>query len=243
MNLLAACTLFTSCSLLAATAHAQITYSFGPKGGLTGAKAHYQDNIVTGKTSYRTGFEAGVQGVLGWNHWQLQPALVYRRNSFHLAGAQADVIGTDGVSPSQYKEDIRLNYLTAPVMLTYAQHGDGQGWQVFAGPYLSALVGGHFRFWRPSTAAIVSIEGPVKGGTRPLSSAFDLVNYSQRMDAGLQAGLGYRHKQVLLQAAYSVGLRNLTSENSRYYIGFGPNYKNRVFQFSLAYLFQLKSST
>jgi hypothetical protein len=247
INIRTACTLFIGSYLLVATAHAQTTFSFGPKGGLTGAKAHYQDNpypdIVTGKASYRTGFEAGVQGVLGWNHWQLQPALLYRRNSFHLAGAQADVMGTDGVIPAPYEEDIRLNYLTVPVMLAYAQHGNGLGWQVFAGPYLSVLVGGHYHFWRPSTAAIASVEGPVKGGTRPASSTFDFANYSQRVDAGLQAGLGYRHKQLLLQAAYSVGLRNLTSEGSSSYIGFGPNYKNRVFQVSLAYLFQLKNRT
>jgi hypothetical protein len=245
MNILAACTFFTSCSLLVATAHAQTTFSFGLKGGLTGAKAHYQDspNTLTGKASYRLGFEAGVQGVLSWNHWQFQPALLYRRNSFHLAGTQTDVIGTDGVTPAPYEEDIRLSYLTVPVMLAYAQQGNGQGLQVFAGPYLSVLVGGHFRFWRPSTAAIVSVEGPVKGGARPASSFFNFVNYSQRVDAGLQAGLGYRYKQALLQATYSVGLRNLTSENSSSYIGFGPNYKNRVFQVSLAYLFQSKSKT
>jgi hypothetical protein len=182
MNLLPACIFFTSCSLLVATAHAQTTFSVGPKGGLTGAKAHYQDNpypdIVTGKASYRPGFEAGLQGVLRWNHWQLQPALLYRRNSFHLAGTQADVIGTDGVSPTPYEEDIRLNYLTVPVMLAYTQQGNGRGWQVFAGPYLSVLVGGTSTFGGPPPPLSSVSKAQSKGAHAP-QAAFSTLSITR----------------------------------------------------------------
>jgi len=247
MNVFAACLLASGGVLLWAPAPAQPTCSVGPRAGLVGATAYFPNvprldaDALTIQNGYRVGFAAGAQGVLGWRHWQLQPALLYARHGFHLAGTQANTISTDGVTPAPYEVDVRLNYLALPVNLAYAQRADGQGWQVFAGPYLSALVGGRFRFWQPSTALVVDIAGPVKGGPTPAGSGYDAVQYSQRVDAGGQAGLGYRRRHLLLQATYSVGLRNLTSEGSSHRIGFGPDYKNRVFQLSLAYLFTRKS--
>lgn len=128
---------------------------------------------------------------------------------------------------------------------TYAQHASGQGFQLFAGPYLGLLVGGDYLFTLPSSTVVTNVGGDIKGGKYPdgYSGFTDHTAYSRRLDAGLQAGIGYQRGQVLAQVCYSVGLRNLAPSNydTYSYIGHGPDYKNRGFQVSLAYLFSPKN--
>lgn len=246
--------LLSSFSLLAATtSQAQVTFSVGPKVGLNVATTRFvpdersfsQGSVTTSNTSYRSGFEAGILGSIGFGHFQVQPAVLYSQKGFDIAGTQSNVISTDGTQPAPYQQTSRMSYLTVPINFTYAQHKNGQGLQVFAGPYLGILVNGNYTFTRPSTTLVASISGDIVGRARPddFDGFTNFTLYSQRVDAGLQAGLGYQWGPVLVQAAYSMGLRNLTpSDYDRFpYLSNGPDYSNRVFQFSLAYLFGPKS--
>jgi hypothetical protein len=241
-----------SFALLALMAQAQVTFRLGPQVGLNVATTRYAPDerylsygaVTTSITSYRPGFEAGVLGSIGFGHFLVQPAVLYSQKGFHVRGTQSNVMATDGTIPAPYEQANRMNYLTLPLSVAYAQHKSGQGFQVSAGAYLGILVGGAYRFTRPSTALVVDQSGAIKGGKRPadFNGFTDRVLYSQRIDAGLQAGLGYQWGHALLQACYSVGLRNLAPDDydSHSYLGNGPDYSNRVFQLSLAYLLGLK---
>ncbi|WP_071885885.1 outer membrane beta-barrel protein [Hymenobacter sedentarius] len=135
---------------------------------------------------------------------------------------------------------MRLNYVALAVHLAYAPAHSGQGVQAFVGPYLGALVGGH-RVVDDLIASPqpVEIRTRVAGGGHPYPLV-DRTYYSQQLDAGVQAGLGYRAGPLLVQADYSWGLRNLTppvvDENNNIIAPSGfPSY-SRAFQASCAYL-------
>jgi hypothetical protein len=238
-------------ALLALSAQAQVTFRVGPRVGLNIATTRfapdesYPGAVTTSRTSARPGFEAGVVASLGFGHFQLQPAVLYSQKGFHVQGTQSNVIGTDGTQPAPYQQANRMSYLAVPLNVAYARHKNGQGFQVFAGPYLGILVGGNYRFTRPSTAAVVEVAGAIKGGKRPTdyNGFTDRTLYSQRVDAGMQAGIGYQWGPALLQATYSAGLRNLAPDDFATYafLGNGPDYRNRVVHVSLAYLVGPKS--
>jgi hypothetical protein len=61
--------------------------------------------------------------------------------------------------------------------------------------------------------------------------------YSQRLDAGIQVGAGYRLVSMLLQLSYSVGLRNLNASYALNQVPTpAPTYQNRAFQVALTYV-------
>jgi len=134
------------------------------------------------------------------------------------------------------EEEVRLNYLTLPLNFAFTLGRDGQGLQVFAGPYVSLLVGGNY------TTKISSFND-VTGKIKAASTSDGKDRYAQRFDGGLQGGLGYRLKAFQLQASYSLGLRN--SAVQLQYNGRVPDnepaYYNRAFQVSLSYLVSAKS--
>lgn len=66
--------------------------------------------------------------------------------------------------------------------------------------------------------------------------------YFQRYDAGVQAGIGYRCHDFLIQAGYYLGLLNTGISyplNAPDYRN-GPTYRNRSFQLTASYLFSKK---
>jgi hypothetical protein len=165
--------------------------------------------------------------------------VLFSQKGYHLEGTY---ISTGSQSPFSFdgKGDYRLNYLTIPLNFVYTQRTTGQRVQAFAGPYLSWLVGGHYEAQTTYVNNYLSIsrEGKVVAGDVYQITADNA--YSRRFDAGLQAGLGYRYKAAVLQASYSLGLRNLASDVK---LGFNSPtsptaaYYSRAFQVSLAYLF------
>ncbi|MDO7846672.1 porin family protein [Hymenobacter sp. M29] len=224
--------------LLAAPARAQTSFSIGPRVGLNLATYHYSEKPILGTIGYRAGVEAGVAATVGREHFALQAAVLYSQKGFiqrytvDLRTANNLPLGTADI---EYRN--RLNYLTIPLSLAYTQGSDGQGAQVFAGPYLGVLLSGRYE-------SVETLQGGGESTTRagditPISkTAPDLAAYTQRFDAGLQAGLGYRYRALLLQVNYSLGLRSLAASYS--YNGVpvsNPAYYNRAFQGSLTYLF------
>lgn len=218
--------------LLTATAHAQTTFSFGPRLGLNASTAHF----TYIETSTHVGFEAGLTGNLQVGHFAVQPSLLFSQKGYQARGG---LVSFD--TPITYEETVRLNYLTLPLNLAYSLGKAGQGLQVFAGPYLGLLVGGNYRRQVHSGGYLggPDYDSEYSGKVKP-GEVFSVTDnrYSQRLDAGLQAGLGYRWQGWQVQAGYSLGLRNLASSFQAYD---GTRYReaanyNRAFQVSLSYL-------
>ncbi|MVN78953.1 outer membrane beta-barrel protein [Hymenobacter sp. HMF4947] len=225
--------LFFAGSLLwAGTAQAQTTFSIGPRVGLNVSSARFP-TIDQPATSNRSGVEAGLTSTVQFGHFALQPSLLFSQKGYRTSSYYLNI---DMLIPTE--EDIRLNYLTLPLNLAYTLGRNGQGLQVFGGPYASLLVGGNY------AQRLRGFDGETTGKIKPASLATETDNrYSRRFDGGLQAGVGYRLKGFQLQASYSLGLRNLAVPYQVFNGGtYTPSsYYNRAFQVSLSYLVGGKS--
>ena len=245
--------------LLTSAAQAQDTFSMGPRLGLNLSSAPFKDEQHTYDTGSRLGVEAGFGFNVNFGHFALQPALLYSQKGFTINQTYT----TTFTSPSYVEttrtmldEEYRLNYVTIPVNFAYALRADGQGLQLFAGPYFGLLLGGNFKYTDREEATSQNVvvrsftdtgSGKVFGGDSytPTTSANNKF-YSRSKDAGLQFGLGYRKSSFLLQAGYSMGLRNLGADlqitnSAGTSTTAGPTYYNRAFQVSLTYLLGPKS--
>jgi hypothetical protein len=102
-------------------------------------------------------------------------------------------------------------------------------------------LGGHYKRQIHSGGYIggPTYDTEVSGKVKPADIVSDgYYKYSQRFDTGLQAGVGYRLGGFLLQASYSLGLRNLATQFQGYDGRLYDNseYYNRAWQVSLSYL-------
>jgi hypothetical protein len=218
-------------------AQAQTTFRVGPHVGGRLSTVHFQqaDNDYHPKATYRLGWSAGLAGEIGLGHWALQPAVLYEQGGF-----QSQMLYVNGRFTYDNRDDVRLHYLTIPLRVAYRQRATGQGVQVFAGPYLGLLLGGHYQETSDNVNGGFHAEasGPVSANPNASPSP-GLVQ--QRVDAGMEGGVGYRYQGFLLQASYRLGLRNVNSEEYYGLISFGSTrYQNRAFQTSLTYLFGSK---
>ncbi|RZJ87021.1 MAG: PorT family protein [Hymenobacter sp.] len=225
--------------LVATVAPAQTRFSIGPTGGVQTATVHYPENQNFPST-YRPGLQAGLLATLTFGHFALQPAVLYSQKGYHSEG-RVTYPDPDPFS-LEAQADYRLNYVTIPLHFLYTQRATGQGWHVLAGPYLGLLLGGHYKAQSRylNSTHIYRAEGKVVAGDlEPTASSSA---YSRRVDAGLQAGIGYRYKAALVQLTYSWGLRNVASDFTFGGTAYArPAYYNRAVQVSLAYLFISKS--
>ena len=227
--------LLASCLARLAPAHAQATFSIGPRVGLSLATYHHGES-QPGTVGYHPGFEAGLVGSAGFGHVAVQPTLLYsQKGDTFRAPVDFRNVNNIPIGSGELLRKNRLNYLTLPLNVAYRQHPDGQGFQVFAGPYLGLLLSGSYEI---TTTANGSSVGGASGRITPVANdAPDLDVYARRFDTGLQGGLGYRHQALLLNIGYSVGLRNVAARYTYNGIPVSSSpYYNRAFQVSLAYL-------
>lgn len=236
-HLLLALALLSAVSLT----HAQVRFTAGPQVGYNLTTVNYKfDTGRSYTTSSRSGFAAGMMADIGFGHFAIQPAVQFTQKGYDQTVNSSSSL----VTSSQ----IRFNYLAVPVNLAYTQHRNGQGAQVFGGPYVGALLGGHYtsvtRYPPNILLPDITRTGEVVAAESYTPTSTDSNFYSRRVDAGLQFGLGYRYQGLLLQAAYSLGLPNQASMAEQLPGGgpsASPTYRNRAFQVSLAYLFGPKS--
>jgi len=222
--------------LLAGAAQAQTTFSVGPRVGFNISSAHFPTNesVSYAPPSYasRSGFEAGLTSTLQFGHFAVQPSLLFSQQGYRSSGF---LLSFDMLS--KYEEDIRLNYLTLPLNLAFTLGRDGQGPQIFAGPYASLLVGGRYS---QQASGFDENTGKIRGANQTT----DFRNwYARRIDGGLQAGVGYRLKGLQLQASYRLGLRNVMVPREGAYgrTYDRPDHYNRSLQVSLSYLVSTRS--
>lgn len=227
--------------LAASLAHAQVRFSAGPQVGYTLSTADYKFSNATFDNRYRSGFSGGLTAEVGVGHLLIRPAVLFAQKGYNQEYTNNGSFGTTGTTSSR----TRIDYLTVPLNIGYAQHNDGQGFQVFAGAYFGFVLGGHYNGESDYSSPYVS-------GTQHQTYSGSIVtdgnvtsNTDQPVrskDFGVQGGIGYRYQSLLAQLEYSVGLKNVDPNNSSgsSYTG-SPTYHNRVFQLSLAYLFGPKS--
>lgn len=251
--------LISSLLLLAPVAQAQATFGMGLRLGLNAASAPFKDEQRTYATNSRLGAEAGFAFDVSFGHFVLQPALLFSQKGFTINDTYSTTFSSSGyveTTRTMLNEEYRLNYVTIPLNFAYALRADGQGLQLFAGPYLGFLLGGTYKYDDREEATSNNVvmrsstdtgSGNIVGGDYYSTSSSNTKFYSRSKDAGLQFGLGYRKSNFLLQTGYSMGLRNLGADYQTSYGPFGtktvagPSYYNRAFQVSLAYLFGPKS--
>ena len=185
---------------LAPAARAQTTFCLGAQVGGTLSSLRYSTGSAY-STSLRPGLEAGLLATWQYQHWSLQPGVRFSQQGAFL---HQELYPGGAAEERAY----RFNYLSVPLTLAYAIRSDGQGLQVFAGPYVSMLVGGSYRYRFPYTLVAGDVSGQVRAGGL---NATDAYYHTQRVDAGLQAGVGYRFRHLLVQASGSLGLRNLAA--------------------------------
>jgi hypothetical protein len=225
---------FVTGALLAGTAQAQTTFSIGPRVGLNVSTIHLADDYGVPYTS-RASFEAGLTSNIQRGHFALQPSVLFSQKGYDSSGSL-----TSYDSPVSYEEQVRLNYLTVPLNVAFTLGKNGQGLQVFAGPYVGILLGGNYtrQIHAEGYLGGPAIDTEISGKVKPASIVSDSDNkYSRRVDTGVQAGIGYRLRGFQLQAGYSLGLRNLATQyRTGSYSYDGTAYRNRAWQVSLSYL-------
>lgn len=215
-------------SLGATAAHAQTTISFGPRLGGNLATGTLSPLDLSGSAvspdlglshSPLLGYQLGVAASIGSGHWAFQPALLFTQK-----GGRQKAVGTFSPTTGTYnnydiKVDSRINYLELPLNVVYGFEPDGEGWQVFAGPYVAVGVGG-----RADYTQVVTINYPgapvtfTNSGNQQIAfgntfassdpNAPDADARVRRFDAGLNAGVGYRRGPVQVQLGYGLGLVN-----------------------------------
>lgn len=223
--------------LTASAAQAQVT--LGPRVGLnlSTVAVDLKDAGDEFDPESRIGGQVGVALNVPMGKLALQPALLISQKGFT---AQEK-------STAQYKtsleQKMRLTYLEVPLNLVFTTGGT-EGFQVFAGPYLGVGVGGRYSikgswsyndgFFRDN--GTVDESGDVKFASQyPKSNNSDNA-YFRTLDAGLNAGLGYKLKAFQVQLGYGLGLGNIIPNDED---GKEPDDKlhNRGFQLTASYFF------
>jgi hypothetical protein len=212
-------------------AQAQIRFSAGPQLGYTLATTTYQlFAYATYDTRYRSGFCGGLTGELGLGHLFIRPTVLYTQKGYNQEEDRGGGLHTSS--------HVRTDYLTIPFNIGFTQHRDGQGFQVFAGPYFGLILGGHYTRSNTAFGTQIYSGGIVAEGHSGSTSDQPI----RATDVGLQGGIGYHYQRLLGQLEYSVGLQNADPNRSGASSFYGSSaYHNRMFQLSLAYLFGLKS--
>ena len=218
---------------------AQAAFSIGPT---VGGNLATMRMAATGDAGYRYRLDwlAGAQAEVRWGKVAVQPALLFSQKGYKTSEI-ADYRNSNNQSLGlfEYRNNVRLGYLTLPLNVVYAPLGTRSGPQVFAGPYASVLLTArdvHTDLTDPTDPTAVATDHLTITNSK-LASTTPYYGF-RRFDAGLQGGLGYRYRAFQLQASYSLGLRTTAPQ----YAHSGSYYEvtsvyNRSFQLSLAYLF------
>ena len=216
--------------LIVNRAQAQISFSFGPRlgGNLSTAtfNALEQSTGSSGTlTTSRTpllGVQVGLAASFGKGPWMVQPALIFSQK-----GVRQKATATDSFASETFTVTLdatsRVNFLELPVNVVYAFGADGQGFQVFAGPYLAMGVGGNAeiseKLTSSNTASLFNGEASGSKGYA-FGNTFAEPNYNnsatdydfdarvRRFDAGANFGVGYRTGPFQVQLSYAFGLLN-----------------------------------
>jgi hypothetical protein len=250
-------------------AQAQSTVTFGPRLGLNVSTFSYKYGEIpeelSNEASYVTGVQVGGTANISFGKLAFQPSLLFSQKGAELKFSAEDKSNAPYTTTVTYTAKPKLNYLEIPLNLVYNVNGEDGGFQVFAGPYVAFGVGGDgssrlaIDSDDPSLVALGAVtsipigldieygerqnpnedlEGSVNGGS-PTSSSPKVIATFRRLDAGLNAGVGYRMGPYQLQLGYGLGLVNFSPKDPDGNDTGGEIY-NRSFQVSANYFFGAK---
>ncbi|GAB2954236.1 hypothetical protein GCM10027048_19490 [Hymenobacter coalescens] len=233
--------------LASASAYGQLRFEAGPQLGLHVGLGDYHHMGRTYDTKLALNGQAGAAVSLGWRHWGLQASGLFAQKGIRVDDDYQPDTRFTNMLYVRSRQRYRFDYLTVPVNLVYHLRADGQGLQVFGGGYVSRLLGGRFRY---DDVNVMMWDGAplvyAGDGSRKVRAA-DVYEedrergrlYVRPWDAGVQAGLGYRHQRLLVQLGYTRSLRDLGPTYPYMGPNFrmeGPSYKLRGLQLTATYL-------
>lgn len=174
------------------------------------------------KRSALAGYQVGVAASFGSGHWALQPALVFTQK-----GVKQRLLENTNFGGYDFTVDFsvnsRVHYLELPLNVVYGFGADGEGFQVFAGPYVAVGVGGRTDFELTETTTNPNYPEPhTKSGSAGMAfgntfseepsistPSVDWEGRARRFDAGVNFGVGYRQGPIQVQLGYGLGLLNV----------------------------------
>jgi len=211
-------------------AQAQTRFSIGPRLGANLSTATFnnleQSTSSSGTlTSSRTpllGVQVGMVASIGKGPWMVQPALIFSQKGVRQKATATNSFFSGETFTATLDATSRVNFLELPVNVVYAFGADGQGFQVFAGPYLAMGVGGKAKISEKLTSSDPNslFNGEVSGSKSfAFGSKFVEPDYSsaggdyfdarvRRFDVGANLGIGYRTGPFQVQLSYAFGLLN-----------------------------------
>ncbi|MBO2011843.1 outer membrane beta-barrel protein [Hymenobacter negativus] len=208
---------------------AQTSVSFGPRLGGNLSTATFSSleqttggsGTLTSSSTPLLGWQIGMAASFGKGPWMVQPALIFTQKGVKQKASASDSFGSQTLTAT-IDATSRVNFLELPVNVVYAFGADGQGFQVFAGPYLAIGVGGKAEISEKLTSSdpnsLFNGEGNGSKGyafgntfvepdpNSPNDFAFDA--RVRRFDAGANLGVGYRTGPFQVQLSYAFGLLN-----------------------------------
>lgn len=222
------------CALGVATASAQTSYRFGVRAGgnyaTTTEKSPVQTSSGNATSSYSKSpifaYQLGIVLEARKGNFAFQPALVFSQKGTTINAEVALTELTTGyLQQRKGQTAVRYNWLELPLNMVYNLPGKS-GLQLFAGPYVAVGVGGkavseinnstndpNNPVVIPFTKFTDKIEYNPSDETLAKTSSLASLSirgfYSRRVDAGLNAGVGYQRGPVQVQAGYGLGLVNL----------------------------------
>ena len=253
-NLFTALLLTTGLAGAATTAQAQASFEFGPRLGL---------NLSTVSNSGTpSGFNQGTKSIVGvqvggtlslglTEKLAFQPSLLYSQKGMESTATETDRSETPYITTVTASVTTKFNYLELPLNFVYTV-GGAEGFQLFAGPYVAAGLGGSGSYkvnlssdnpnlapFAGSYPGSVTVEygdkqndnSTLGGGT---STSPTITVTARRFDFGLNAGLGYRVGPFQAQLGYGLGLANFVP-NDPDGVDTGSKSYHRVFQLSANY--------
>lgn len=176
---------------------------YGLRLGLALATVNSDDARLDGG-SCQTGLNLG--GIIGFQLSPVSPVYLESGLTYTEKGGRGYVDGK--------KFTYSLNYLEMPIVAKYRYEVDtDMSIQPFIGGYVAMGVGGKVKNF----------------GDRTTTSSFSS-NFFKRFDGGLRLGCGFEYELIYAEAAYDLGLANIShddfesSHNRCFYLNIGVNF-------------------
>ena len=234
-NLFTALLLTASLGGAATSARAQSAIQFGPRLGVnlstvsnSGTPTGYNEN-----TKSIVGLQVGGTLSVGISpNFSFQPSLLFTQKGAEFTGSDTDRSNAPYVTSFTATATPKLNYLELPLNFVYTPKGV-EGFQLFAGPYVAAGVGGNGSFKVDIKSDDPSVQAFGATGSFPGTLKVEFADKQsdnannnnntgtlnatatvRRFDAGLNAGVGYRVGPFQAQLGYGLGLVNFVPKDT-----------------------------
>jgi hypothetical protein len=202
------------------------TVNFGIKAGLNLSTVAFNDHFPNFAVDpqNKTGFQAGVVADIGFQHFSIQPGLVFITKGQQFTNEFSTVSNNQTYSYHETGSE-RFNYLELPVNLLYKiQAAPGAKIHAGGGPYVGYGLSGT-AIAHVSGSQTSDYTGPLTFGTDQAKDDFKLFDYGINLIAGVEL-----KNHFTIDLNYGLGLKNISW-------GSGSDEKNRSLGLSVGYLF------